>query len=320
MPSPRWKSRADAGCVAVPRASRYAGAMQAPDSRPDHTRRGYALIALAAILWATLGPAARYSLARGIEPLEVSFWRALFGGALFAVHVLATRRGRIARRDLPAMVAFALVGVTFLFGAYFQAVRLGGASLAAVLLYTAPVWVVIASSVVLRERITRTKAGALVLTLAGVVLVATAGGANVRISAAAIGWGLASSFAYATYYLFGKRYFPRYAVTTVFMYALLLGAVGLAPLVDWSPKTAADWAVFGWLAAVPTYAAYLVYGTGLAHVEAGRAATVATLEPVVTALLAYLLWREALGARGYLGAALVLVGVLLTTRVRMRPE
>ena len=156
------------------------------------------------------------------------------------------------------------------------------------------------------------------LTLAGVVLVATAGGANVRISTGAIGWGLASSFAYATYYLFGKRYFPRYSVTTVFMYALLIGAVGLAPLVHWSAKTAADWAVFAWLAAVPTYAAYLVYGTGLARVEAGRAATVATLEPVATALLAYWLWQEELGARGYAGAALVLIGVLLTTSVRSR--
>ena len=283
-------------------------------TRESKPATGYALIALAAILWATLGPAARYALERGIQPLEVSFWRALLGGLLFAAHALATGGGRIARRDLPAILAFALVGVTFLFGAYFRTVQLGGAALAAVLLYTAPVWVVIASSVVLREPITRVKAAALALTLAGVVLVATAGGSNVRISGGAIGWGLACSFAYAGYYLFGKRYFPRYGVQTVFMYALLLGAAGLAPLVDWSTKTTADWAVFLWLAAVPTWAAYFVYGRGLARVEAGRAATVATLEPVVTAVLAYWLWQEELGARGYLGAALVLVGVLLTTR------
>lgn len=283
--------------------------------------RGYALIALAAILWASLGPAARYALERGIGPLEVSFWRALFGGLLFGLHALTAGGGRVARHDWLALVGFALLGVTFLFGAYFRTVQLGGAALAAVLLYTAPVWVVLASSVVLREPITRAKGAALLLTLAGVVLVATAGGANVTISPAAVGWGLACSFAYAAYYLFGKRYFPRYGVTTVFMYVLLLGAIGLLPLVDWSPKTTADWAVFVWLAAVPTYAAYLVYGIGLGHVEAGRAATVATLEPVVTALLAYWLWQEALGARGYLGAALVLVGVLLTTRVvRARPQ
>ena len=283
-----------------------------------HPGRGYALIALAAVLWASLGPAARFALERGVGPVEVSFWRALFGGSLFAVHAFATGGGRVAWRDLPALVAFALIGVTFLFAAYFRTVQLGGAALAAVLLYTAPVWVVIASSLALREPITRAKAAALALTLAGVVLVATAGGTNVRISPAAVGWGLACSFAYAGYYLFGKRYFPRYGVATVFMYAELIGALGLAFFVDWTVKTTGDWAVFLWLAAVPTYLAYLVYGIGLAHVEAGRAATVATLEPVVTALLAYWLWQEALGARGYLGAALVLAGVLLTTRVRSR--
>ena len=274
---------------------------------------GYALIALAAVLWATLGPAARYALERGIHPLEVSFWRALFAGTLFGVHALATGGGRIARRDIPAFLAFALFGVTFLFSAYFQTVRLGGAALAAVLLYTAPVWVVIASALLLREPITRAKAAALGLTLAGVVLVASgAGGLN--ISAAAIAWGLAASFAYAAYYLFGKRYFPRYGVPTVFLYALLLGAVGLYPLVEWSPKVPMDWIVFAWLALVPTWAAYFVYGIGLGAVEAGRAATIAMLEPVVTALIAYWLWGEDLGARGYAGAVLVLAGVLVAAR------
>ena len=274
---------------------------------------GYALIALAAVLWATLGPAARYALERGVHPLEISFWRALFAAVLFGAHALATRGGRVALRDLPAIVGFALLGVTFLFGAYFQTVRLGGAALAAVLLYTAPVWVVIGSAFVLHEPVTRVKAAALALTLAGVALVASGAGA-VDISAAAIAWGLSCSFAYAAYFLFGKRYFPRYGVPTVFMYAMLIGAIGLAPLVDWSAKTPADWIVFLWLAAVPTYAAYFVYGTGLGAVEAGRAATVATLEPVFTALLAYWLWGEDLGVRGYAGAALVLAGVLIASR------
>ena len=64
------------------------------------------------------------------------------------------------------------------------------------------------------------------------------------------------------------------------------------------------------IALVPTYLAYFVYGLGLRRVEATRAATVATLEPVVAAALAYALWGEALGATGYVGGLLVLIGVL----------
>ncbi|HUF14141.1 MAG TPA: EamA family transporter, partial [Longimicrobiales bacterium] len=164
--------------------------------------------------------------------------------------------------------------------------------------------------------ITGRKALAVALTLSGVALVALASDPSVRLSGGAIAWGLVAGVAYASYYLFGKRYFERYPAPTVFLYALPLGALALAPLVRWSATTPADWLVILWLAGPPTYLAYLVYSIGLRRVEAGRAATVATLEPVVAALLAYAMWGEALGAWGYAGAALVLAGVLLTTRKR----
>jgi DME family drug/metabolite transporter len=67
---------------------------------------------------------------------------------------------------------------------------------------------------------------------------------------------------------------------------------------------------------VPTYGAYLLYSFGLTRVEATRAATVATLEPVAAAALAYVVWGEALRGLGYLGAALVLAGVLVVATER----
>jgi len=67
---------------------------------------------------------------------------------------------------------------------------------------------------------------------------------------------------------------------------------------------------------VPTYGAYLLYGLGLTRVEATSGATVATIEPVAAAVLAYFVWGEALRATGYAGAALVLAGVLLVATER----
>src|SRR5690349_19728296 len=169
---------------------------------------GYGLIALAALLWGTLGPAARFALRAGVDPLELSFWRALAGGALFAAHALARRRSRVARRDLPAVLAFALLGVALFYLSYFRAVRTGGAALAAILLYTAPAWVALASALWLGERMTARKLAALALTLGGVALVALGSGGGgsetpVRIGPAALAWGLVAGLAYAAYYLFG---------------------------------------------------------------------------------------------------------------------
>ena len=279
---------------------------------------GYVYIVAAALLWATIGPVARFALRAGIEPLEISFWRAAIAGALFVLHAALRRRLRIARRDLPALGGFALLGVTIFYFAYFRAVELGGAALAAILLYTAPAWVALAAALWLGERLTARKALAVAMTLAGISLVAVGSGAGVGSGAAlaasrmsAIGWGLLAGVAYAAYYLFGKRYFARYEASTLFAYALPLGAAMLLPAVAFAPKTAADWLVLLFLAVVPTYGAYLLYSFGLTRLEATRAATVATLEPVAAAALAYLVWGEALRGVGYAGGALVLAGVLV---------
>jgi DME family drug/metabolite transporter len=288
---------------------------------------GYAYIVGAALLWATIGPAARFALRAGIEPLEISFWRAAIAGSLFALHATARGRLAVARKDLPAVGGFAVLGVTVFYWAYFRAVEMGGAALAAILLYTAPAWVALAAALWLGERLTVRKTLAVLLTLAGIALVAVGSGsgalagtgsATSRVSALA--WGLLSGLAYAGYYLFGKRYFGRYEASTLFAYALPLGAVLLLPAVTFATKSSRDWVVLVFLAIVPTYGAYLLYSFGLARVEATRAATVATLEPVAAAILAYAVWGEALRGTGYAGAVLVLGGVLLVATEREAPE
>jgi DME family drug/metabolite transporter len=136
----------------------------------------------------------------------------------------------------------------------------------------------------------------------------------------ALGWGLLAGLAYAGYYLFGKRYFARYEASTLFAYALPVGALLLLPVVTFAPKSATEWLVLLFLGVVPTYGAYLLYSFGLARVEATRAATVATLEPVAAAALAYVVWGEALRGLGYVGAALVLAGVLVVATEREARE
>jgi DME family drug/metabolite transporter len=279
---------------------------------------GYLCIALAAALWGSLGVISRGVLAAGVDPLELSVWRATIAGALFAVHAIARGRIRVERRDYPVLGIFAVIGVSMFYLSYLFAVRTGGAALAAILLYTAPAWVAVASALWLHEPMTRRKLLALATTLVGVAFVAFGAGggtSGLHIGPAAIGWGLLSGLAYASYYLFGKRYFVRYEAATLFMYVLPLGALFLLPLVHFTAKSAATWGWIAFLGIVPTYVALQLYEAGLRRVEATRAVTVATLEPVIAAGLAYAVWGEALHPLGYAGAALVLAGVMLMSAI-----
>lgn len=278
-------------------------------------RTGYLCIILAASLWGSLGVASRGVLAAGISPLELSFWRASIAGLLFAAQSLHARRTRVAREDFGGVGAFAVVGVSLFYLSYLFAVRDGGAALAAILLYTAPAWVAIAGALWMQEPLTPRSSSAIALTLAGVCCVALGTAApvgGVQALPSALGWGLCSGVAYATYYVFGKRYFTRYAPPTLFMYALPLGALLLLPAVHFAHKGAATWGWILFVSVFPTWVALQLYGAGLRRLQATHAVTVATLEPVVAAALAYAVWGEALSPIAYAGGALVLAGVLVT--------
>ncbi|GIW36015.1 MAG: membrane protein [Meiothermus sp.] len=260
-------------------------------------------------MWGLLGVVSRWAFEQGVSPLEVAFWRAALGAGLFGAQAVLMQQMRLERPDRWAVLGFGLVGISLFYGAYQLAIESGGAALAAVLLYTAPAIVALLSWLFLREPMDAHKLAAVGLTLLGVALVSLQGG-GVKVSLAALFWGLLSALTYATYYLFGKLYLHRYTTPTVFLYALPVGALGLLPFVDFVPKNAEAWAAIAFLTVASTFFAVTLYFAGLRRLEATRASVVATIEPVVAAFAAWLWWGERFSLLGYLGAGLVLLGVL----------
>jgi drug/metabolite transporter (DMT)-like permease len=285
---------------------------------------GYIYILIAAMLWGFLGPFARMAFHEGVAPLEVAFWRAALAWLLFASQALAQRRIRVNPRDLPGLALFGFLCVTLFFGAYQVAVAKGGAALASVLLYTAPAWVFLLSRLFFKETITRKKMAALVLTLAGIVLVSGSQGAgNPGLGGeggAAILFGLLAGFCYSLYYIFGKYFSDKYSAPELFLYILPFGAVCLLPWFSFAEKSVTAWVALWAIAFFSTFGAYHFYYAGLKRVEAGRASIIATAEPVVAALTAWCWWGERFTMAGYLGSALILFAVILMIRGGSRPD
>ena len=269
------------------------------------------LILTAAVLWGLLGILGKQAQAAGVSPLEVAFWRAAMAGGLYALHTAVIRAPLPRGRDLWITAAFGIAGVSVFYGTYQLAVRAGGASLASVLLYTAPAFVALMGWAFLRERLGLRELAAVAGTLAGIALISFGGGQGVTVGPAALGFGLAAGFTYSLYYVYGKAFFHRYAPPALLAVALPVGALGLLPLVEFAPKTAPAWGSLLALSFFSTYLAYLAYSAGLRHLNATRASVIASLEPVVAAALAALLYAERLSALALLGAALVIGAALL---------
>jgi DME family drug/metabolite transporter len=279
--------------------------------------KGYAFIVAAAVLWGMIGPFSRLAFQEGIAPMEVAFWRALLAWILFGGHAIIRREVRLYPKDIPYILVFGVCGVSLFYFAYQMAVKQGGAAMAAVLLYTAPAWVIILSRIFLKESITPTKILALVLTLIGISAISMgkdAGQGSSPISVSAIAFGLTSGFCYSLYYIFGKYFTGRYSSYNLFLYVLPIGAMGLLPWVTFAPKTPTCWLALMSLVIISTYGANSCYYLGLKYLDAGRASITATIEPVVAAVVAYFWWNEVITVQSYMGGVVILCAVILMIR------
>jgi len=282
----------------------------------DNPLMGYLAIITAAFLWGLIGPVSRLALSQGLAPLEVAFFRALFAWILFGIHGFAKREIIFRPKEIAIFAPFGLVGVTLFYGAYQMAIGYSGAALAAVLLYTAPAWVVGLAPWILGENLNFRKALAVILALLGVFLVS--GATRLGLHPLGFLFGLLSGFSYALYYLLGKRFLAAYPTTRIFFYSLPIGALGLLPFVEFHGKTVTAWIALSALAFFSTYGAYTAYFAGLRRLPASRAAILATLEPVVAAIVAHLWWKETFSALSAAGAALILVAATIGSLERAR--
>lgn len=283
------------------------------------TVRGYLLVLLAASLWATLGVIYTLLARAGLAAITVAALRAGLGGLLLLVGLFILRRGwlRINRRALRVVLLYGIFGVALFYASYVNAILSVGVAVAAVLLYTAPAWVALIAWRFLGEQLTRRHGAALLLTLIGAALVAQVFRIGaLRLDVVGILWGLLAGLTYGLWSVFNKVGVRHTNPWTLQCYGMLVGAVVLLAV---QPPLALDSAAatpqtFFWLLALtlgPTIGASVAYAAGVRTVPVSVASLVATLEPVLAALLAFVVLGETLSAGQLLGGGLILLAVWL---------
>lgn len=272
---------------------------------------GYACILAAAVSWGFIGSLSRFCLEEGLGPMEIAFWRMLFSSGFFLLHAARLRSHKLhSAKDALIIFLFGAAALGGLFSSFFGVVQLGGAALAAVLLYTAPAWVALLSHFLYKERITLTKYIAMALSLGGVVFISLSGGGlGGDIPLTAVLLGLLTGVLYSTHYVFTKAFLHRYTPLTLYGFAMLFGAIAVLPFVTFTAKSLKSWGVLITLAFVTGYIAYWVYSEGMRRLPLTKAAIIATLEPVVATFVAWWIWGEAFSLGGWAGAGLIIIAV-----------
>lgn len=282
-------------------------------------KKAYLLILLAASLWATTGVFLSLLTAAGLTSMQSVAVRNGLATILYFIFLSITdpKALKIRLIDCRYFIGTGILSVVFFNWCLFTTIQSSSLSVASVLLYTSPVFVMILSTLFFHEAITPVKLLALCLTLLGCMLVTgllPPGGES--ISGKTILFGLGSGFGYALYTIFSKFALAKYPSGTVSFYTFLFAAIGSLPLSGLlkNPQVLLDQrAVIGGLCmgVFCCLLPYIFYTEGLNHAEAGKASILSSAEPFVASLLGIILFHEVVTPFKLLGMLTILAAIIL---------
>jgi drug/metabolite transporter (DMT)-like permease len=299
---------------------------QEPHALPGDARDGAALqqrwigaglCTISAAGFSTLAILAKLAYTEGLS-LPGILWLRFGGAALILLLFLLLRRVRFIFSFRRTVVLFLLgaVGYAVQASLYVGSLQRIPASLAALLLYSYPVFVALLAWAINRRRPTRLEVSAMALALVGVVLTMAPGQEIGRADALGLALVLTSAVWYAGYITASDRVITR-AGSLVSTAWITLGAFftfSVAGTVTGSLPARLSPTAIWVMAAMVLFSTVLPIGTflaGLTRVGPTAAALLSTLEPVFTTLLAAAVLGEALTSGQMAGGALVLAAVVL---------
>ena len=281
----------------------------------------------AGTFWGFMGLFARKLNAAGFGALEVAQARITTGLILVGLYLLFFDRKslKIKLKDIWCFIGTGIISLFFFSLCYFSALNYTSLSVAAILLYTAPVFVMLMSLILFKEKMNLQKMLGLVLAFAGCVLVSGIGGDS-SVSTIGILLGLGSGFFYALYSIFGRYAINRgYGAWTMTFYTFLFCTIGCTFLSDWNlmgSAVVADINILFWilgLGFVTAFLPYVLYSYALENMESSKASILASVEPVVGTLCGVFIFHEPITVLGVVGIILVLSAIVVLN-IKLKKE
>lgn len=279
----------------------------------------YLLILLAGSIWGTIGLFNRTLNAAGFAPRDIVMLRNLGSLVLLTVIFLLADRSvfRIRLRHLPYFFGTGIISVLLFTLLYFSCQQRCSLAMAAILLYTAPIFVVLLSVLLWREPITKRKLLALGVAFLGCSFASGVWSGGLAITPVSLLMGLGSGLFYAAYTIFSRYALAYYKPMTVVYYTFVfagLGSVFLSDPVQAVSAISADGrllAVTVGLVAFSSVLPYFLYTRGLVDVEGGKASILASIEPVVASVAGVIAFGEPLSLWVVLGLVCILTAIYL---------
>lgn len=271
---------------------------------------------LSGFLWGLISLFLKPLSTIGFSPVQVMFFRAFISCVIlfFIIFIKNKSLFLFSLKDIWLFIGSGVLSLTFFSLCYFTTIIHSGASIAVILLYTSPIFVLIFSFLFFKEKLSIKKLLALLLTFCGCIFVSGFGISN-SLSFNGFIIGLGAGFGYALYSIFSKYALKKYNVLTVIFYTFVFSAISILPFCNIQEvglllNIKSSCLLVG-IAIFCTILPYFFYTYGLIGLETSKAAIIVTIEPLVATIIGFTVWGEPFGITKLIGILFILVSIIL---------
>lgn len=278
-------------------------------------------VSLAGVMWGIISIFVKGLGMAGLSSLDIMLVRSVLAVVGIFLYLALFDREKLRIKLCDWWIFFGTGVISFFtFGvSYFITIEKTSASVAAVLLYTSPVFVMIMAALFFKEKITAAKIVATVIAVCGCVFVSGGFGGG-GVSPSGLATGLLSGFTYALYSIFGRIAAKKYSPITVTAYTFLFASVAclftadvgtVGALVSEKPSLLPTMAA---MAVITAIFPYILYTGGLKNIPAGKAAVMACVEPAVAFLTGVTVFGEGITPQSLVGTAMIFAAIIILNK------
>lgn len=276
---------------------------------------------LAGILWGATGIFIRKSMALGMNSITVISSKVSIASIIMIIFITIYNKSllKIKLKDIYIFISAALLGM-FAVNVFFnESVHLLSLSLAAVLLSLSPIFVLIMSYFLYKEKITTIKIISMILAFLGCVLVSNVLSSKINLSFRGIISGLLAAFFYALYSIISKKALQKgYHSLTITLYAFIFISIIIVPFTNWGliinlvKNDPINISVFMIMHSVLVLIMpYVFYTISFSFMDAGKASILASCEPIASTIFGIIFFNEIPNIPSIIGIALTVTALTL---------
>ena len=279
-------------------------------------------VIIAGIAWGTSGIFVNLLAPYGFTSLQMTALRGIVCFLCLSVFLLIRDRSLFRATPKQFLLYFG-IGAS-LFGtasSYFTAMQMTSIATAVVLMYTAPILVMIFSVAFLGEKLTKIKAVSVVCMLVGCCLVSGIVG-GLKFHVGGILLGLFSGICYSIYNILTKVAMQKGCnpMTTTVYNAFFMGMIAMCVcrpgqiVTNAAQKPLLLIPLMIALGVVTFVLPYFLYTLAMRDLPAGTASALSIVEPMAATVFSVVLFHEAMGIASVIGVVLILLAVFLLSR------